>query len=148
EWFLEKAAELGISRIVPLLCARTEKQHFRYERMKAILVSAMLQSQQPWLTELSQPINFNDFIANGIPADMRGFIAHCEESTKMPLSSPDYKNLKNKLVLIGPEGDFTPEEIKLATANGYTPVELGRTRLRTETAGLVASSIIQVMGYE
>jgi len=155
EWFLEKAAELGISKIVPLLCSRTEKQHFRYDRMKSILVSAMLQSQQPWLTELSEPISFKEFIAKETSEketseketseDVQRFIAHCEETLKEPLSSPKYQNIKPKLVLIGPEGDFTPEEIKLATDLGYAPVELGKTRLRTETAGVVAATLLQVM---
>jgi 16S rRNA (uracil1498-N3)-methyltransferase len=144
EWFLEKAAELGISKIIPLLCARTEKQHFRYDRMKSILVSAMLQSQQPWITELSEPLNFKDFISGNLPEGLNGFIAHCEETPKEPLSAPRYHNAKQKLVLIGPEGDFTPEEIALATVKGYEPVELGKTRLRTETAGVVAATIIQL----
>jgi 16S rRNA U1498 N3-methylase RsmE len=220
EWFLEKAAELGISKIIPLLCARTEKQYFRFDRMKSILVSAMLQSQQSWLTELSEPVSFKTFItqgnssqgnssqgnssqgnssqgnssqesssqgnssqgnssqgnssqgnssegksdhrvsantisadslsaneisANKVSEDVECYIAHCEETPKEPLSSPKYQNNKSKLVLIGPEGDFTPEEIKLATDNGYIPVELGKSRLRTETAGVVAATLLQVM---
>ena len=145
EWFLEKAAELGISKIVPLLCVRTEKQHFRYDRMKSILVSAMLQSQQSWLTELSEPVSFKTFVTQEISGSIQGFIAHCEEATKEPLSLSKYQNNKAKLVLIGPEGDFTPEEIKLATDNGFVQVELGKTRLRTETAGVVAATLLQVV---
>ncbi|MHA4843667.1 RsmE family RNA methyltransferase [Flavitalea antarctica] len=144
EWFLEKASELGISKIVPLICARTEKQHFRYDRMKSILVSAMLQSQQPWLTELSVPITFKDFLSRDLLSDSLGFIAHCEDTTREPLHASGHRNAKPKLVLIGPEGDFTPEEISLATGKGFLPVELGGTRLRTETAGVVAATIIQL----
>jgi 16S rRNA (uracil1498-N3)-methyltransferase len=144
EWFLEKAAELGISNVIPLLCSRTEKQHFRYDRMKTILVSAMLQSQQPWITALSEPVNFKDFISAGLQGDPDRFIAHCEDTPKNSLSSPEFHSSKQKLVLIGPEGDFTPEEIELALIKGYQPVELGKTRLRTETAGVVAATIIQL----
>ena len=141
EWFLEKATEIGISRIIPLLCTRTEKQHFRYDRMKGILVSAMLQSQQAWLPLLDEPVRFNEFLRRDISGQK--FIAHCEEDARNPLALQLQKG-QGKLVCIGPEGDFTIDEIYTATSNGFLPVSLGNTRLRTETAGIVAATLLTI----
>jgi 16S rRNA (uracil1498-N3)-methyltransferase len=140
EWFLEKAAEIGISEIIPLICKRTEKTHFREERMKTILTSAMLQSRQAWLPELSAPLKINELIKN--KNYEQKFIAHCIEEDKKELN--DLVNKKvSKIILIGPEGDFTEEEIQAAVQQNYIPVSLGKTRLRTETAGLVAAVLLQ-----
>jgi 16S rRNA (uracil1498-N3)-methyltransferase len=141
EWFLEKAAELGVSRVIPLITKRTETEKFKEERLHNILVSAMLQSQQTWLLQMSAPVDFNKFIADPepVPAAQK-YIAHCIETDKQYLkysSSPS-------LILIGPEGDFTPEEIEAALNKGYQPVTLGETRLRTETAGMVAATILRI----
>lgn len=133
EWFLEKAAELGVDRVVPLQCTRTEKQHFRKDRAKTILVSALQQSQQAWLTEITELTPFDAFIQQ--PVTGNAFIAHCEPSEKQELSG---KGLELATILIGPEGDFTPSEIDAAISKGFIPVSLGDTRLRTETAGIVA----------
>lgn len=141
EWFLEKATELGISEIIPLLSDRTEKQHFRYDRMKGIVISAMLQSQQVWMPELQQPTTYNALLQN--VSYPQKFIGHCEEDKKQPLSELVQKN-ESALILIGPEGDFTKEEISLAIRNGFTPVMLGDTRLRTETAGIVAATLLMI----
>jgi len=139
EWFLEKATEIGVTQIIPLICARTEKQHFRQDRMQGILVSAMLQSKQTWLPVLHPPTKFNEVIA--IQADTK-WIAHCEmDSEKNQLSAQAKSN--NTLILIGPEGDFTSEEITQAKQNFFKPVALGATRLRTETAGMVAVTLLQ-----
>jgi 16S rRNA (uracil1498-N3)-methyltransferase len=146
EWFLEKSAELGIARIVPLVCNRTEKIHFRSERMKTILVSAMLQSQQSWLTELSEPVKFDRFIDAGEGKSINGFIAHCEPGEKMGLSEALRLSQQSSTVLIGPEGDFTLAEITRASGNGFRAVTLGDTRLRTETAGIVAATLLQTIG--
>ncbi len=141
EWFLEKATEIGVSEIIPLLCTRTEKQHFRFERMKGILVSAMLQSQQSWLPQLWEPTKFNEAISN--ISYQQKFIAHCEdEKDKVQLAAQVLNNSATKLILIGPEGDFTNIEIEQASGHGFVPVALGETRLRTETAGIVAASIL------
>lgn len=140
EWFLEKATEIGVNEIIPLICERTEKLHFRVDRMKGILVSAMLQSKQSWLPRLSEPISL---IANisGFECNQK-FIAHCLDSDKRSL-----KDVLNKetdsLVLIGPEGDFTQNEIDLALQQNFLPVRLGETRLRTETAGIVAATLLK-----
>jgi len=138
EWFLEKATEIGVSEIIPLICSRTEKQNFKYERMNAILISAMLQSQQCWLPVLHQPTNFENIIES--TKQEKKFIAHCLHEEKQQLSS--LINHLSSLILIGPEGDFTKEEIDLALQNSFTPVSLGNTRLRTETAGIVAATLL------
>lgn len=138
EWFLEKATEIGVSEIIPLLCERTEKEKFRYDRMKGILVSAMLQSQQAWLPHLHEPTSFVDVVKKTV--DEQKFIAHCLPEQKQQLSSA-IRHLSS-LILIGPEGDFTPNEINLALENGFIPVTLGNTRLRTETAGIVAATLL------
>ena len=141
EWFLEKATEIGIGRIVPLLCTRTEKQHFRHDRMKGILVSAMLQSQQSWLPQLEEPVRFNEFMKR--ETSSQKFIAHCEEDERAPLSQQLEAGRAN-VICIGPEGDFTIDEIYLATSTGFLPVTLGNTRLRTETAGIVAATLLSL----
>ncbi|WP_407526268.1 16S rRNA (uracil(1498)-N(3))-methyltransferase [Lacibacter sp. MH-610] len=138
EWFLEKATEIGVNEIVPLICERTERQHFRYERMKGILVSAMLQSQQVWLPVLREPVRYED-VMNLKSEDSLKLIAHCEETEKQQLSNVQIKQSSNSIILIGPEGDFSPGEIELALNNNFQPVALGETRLRTETAGMVAA---------
>ena len=140
EWFAEKATELGISRIVPLVCHRTEKSHFKKERITSILISAMLQSQQSWLPGLSEVTTFNEIIAN---ADFdQKFIAHCLPGQKNDLRNEVLSN-RSKIVLIGPEGDFTAEEIAAALENNFLPVSLGETRLRTETAGVASAVMIK-----
>ena len=138
EWFLEKATEIGVYEIIPLICERTEKQHFRLERMRNILVSAMLQSQQAWLPTLHEPIKFSEIIKN--TSYQNKFIAHCIEGEKKHLASQSHH--QSSIILIGPEGDFAKAEIDLAQANNFIPVSLGETRLRTETAGMVACVLL------
>ncbi len=141
EWFLEKATEIGVNEIIPLICNRTEKQHFRYDRMKGILISAMLQSQQCWLPVLSEPVRFEDWVMRHFE-NGKTYIAHClPEGNKESLHLQISKS-SNQIILIGPEGDFTSEEINLALKNNFTPVSLGATRLRTETAGVVAAAFL------
>lgn len=138
EWLLEKATELGVQRIVPLICARTERQHFRTDRMRNILISAMTQSQQFWLPELQEPQAFDQFFATGFPG--RRYIAHClPEATKQLRS---FEPASQSEILIGPEGDFTPDEINLALNHGFEAVTLGDNRLRTETAAIAAVTLI------
>ena len=142
EWFLEKATELGIYRIIPLLCQRTEKEKFREERLQQILVSAMLQSQQAWLPLMGEPVPyaqiFEDPMVKNIPDK---FIAHCEDTERKSLKDAAMQG--DKIILIGPEGDFSHEEIDLALRHNFKPVILGPTRLRTETAGLYAAVIMK-----
>ena len=138
EWFLEKAVEIGVSEIIPLICARTEKQHFRFERMQSIIIAAMLQSRQVWLPKLIAPTTFADAVSSSTYE--KKFIAHCIESEKHMLTDFDENN--NAQILIGPEGDFTTDEVILALNKNYIAVTLGNTRLRTETAGIVASALL------
>ncbi len=144
EWFLEKATEIGVAQIVLLLCDRTEKQHIRFDRMKGILISAMLQSQQAWLPILNEPVKFEKLIKEDLSENK--FIAHCEEQNKISLkkiiSQPSPQLVHGSTILIGPEGDFTKDEIALALQNNFTAVALGNTRLRTETAALVAATLL------
>jgi 16S rRNA (uracil1498-N3)-methyltransferase len=144
EWFLEKAAEMGVSEIIPLICQRTEKQHFKNDRMKNILVSAMLQSQQSWLPSLCEPVKFSEIIKKF--SHQHKFIAHCMGGQKKQLTNEISDNYRiqegDRLILIGPEGDFTKDEIEMAIHHNFIPVSLGETRLRTETAGLVAAVLL------
>jgi len=137
EWFLEKATEIGIINVIPLLCSRTERVNFRQDRMKNILVSAMLQSQQSWLPGLSDPQKFERFINTEYSG--KKFIAHCSNGNKSSLLS---FQVIDPLILIGPEGDFTNEEITAALNLNYVEISLGNTRLRTETAALVAVTLL------
>ncbi len=138
EWFLEKATEMGVSEIIPLLCSRTERQHFRQDRMQTIVIAAMLQSQQVWLPILHEPIN----VLNVIETSTKGqkLIAHCEKGNKTIITGLNIAN--DTQILIGPEGDFSIAEIELALQHHYQPVSLGNTRLRTETAGVVAAALL------
>ena len=140
EWFLEKATEIGVKCIIPLLCDRTEKQHFRIDRMKQILISAMMQSKQVWLPVLHQPCPFSEAI-NGSVYQTK-LLAHCQESTRLPIA--DFRHQSSVQIFIGPEGDFSKEEINAALLKGCKSVSLGNTRLRTETAGMVAASVLCV----
>lgn len=151
EWFLEKATELGIHFIIPLLCEHTERQHFRMDRMQAVLVSAMLQSQQAWCPRLNEPVAFGKFVdefnAGKLAADagsFRRFIAHCADDAGKQNLRDKTDHGMNNIVLIGPEGDFSREEIQLALRHHFMPVSLGNTRLRAETAGVVAAAILCV----
>jgi 16S rRNA (uracil1498-N3)-methyltransferase len=138
EWFLEKATEIGVTEIYPLLCHRTEKQHFRYDRMKQILVSAMMQSKQTWLATLHEPTLVNKVITGSTYTTR--LIAHCEDETKNAITN--FSKQSSVQILIGPEGDFTKEEIEAALSHNFIPVGLGENRLRTETAGVVAATFL------
>ncbi len=140
EWFLEKAVEMGVQQIIPLLCERTEKQHYKKERLHNIVVSAMLQSRQLWLPQLHQPTSLYEVVNNSHSFSQK-LIAHCRDDVnKIPLQIA--QNGNNTQILIGPEGDFSEKEIAAALQNNYRPVSLGSTRLRTETAGVVASALL------
>lgn len=141
EWFLEKATETGVTSIIPLICERTESVHFRLERMRNILVSAMLQSRQCWLPELFSPVPFKEWISR---ADApHKYIAHCLDAAKGRLTGAAAFE-GDKIVCIGPEGDFTPAEIDMALHYRFSPVSLGNTRLRTETAGIAAAVLLRI----
>lgn len=141
EWFLEKAVEIGVSEIIPLICERTEKEKFRFDRMKGICISAMLQSQQCWLPVLHEPVQYDNLVVKRLE-NYQKYMAHCIDSENKDILKHQITKSSNQLIIIGPEGDFTPGEIELALKNDFMPVSLGETRLRTETAGVVAATLL------
>lgn len=141
EWFLEKATEIGVSTVIPLLCERTERPSIRHDRLQQIAVSALLQSQQVRLPELAAPVSFGDLIGKASTRGSR-YIAHCLEAPRPTTSLAGTDPAASSLILIGPEGDFSQKEIENALAAGFIPVTLGSHRLRTETAGIVAATLL------
>jgi len=135
EWFLEKATEIGIQEITPIICDRSERKVINKDRFDKIILSALKQSNELYLPKLNEAVSFKEFIKNKNTGLQ--LIAHCEETNKKTLKSVLKPN-EDITILIGPEGDFSIKEIELALANDYIPVSLGNTRLRTETAALVA----------
>jgi len=141
EWFLEKATEIGIDEITPIICSRSERRVIKTERGNRILLSSMKQSLKYHLPKLNEVNSFHDFIKQ----DFEGakYIAHCEKSDKLELRKADAT--EKSLILIGPEGDFSPAEIVMALQNQFKVVSLGTSRLRTETAGIVAVHTINMI---
>ena len=135
EWFLEKATEIGIDEISLIICQRSERKEAKTERLDKIITSAIKQSLKAYHPVLNEPIAFNKFLAQ--PFDGQKFIAHCEDRHKTNLQAELQKHGRY-LILIGPEGDFSPTEIDAALDNGYKAITLGESRLRTETAALEA----------
>ncbi|PWH81954.1 16S rRNA (uracil(1498)-N(3))-methyltransferase [Algibacter marinivivus] len=135
EWFLEKATEIGIDSITPIICDHSERKVIKPERFERILQSAMKQSLSCYLPKLNDAISFQDFINKGFQGEL--FIAHCEKTNKKSLKQ-QLKPNTDITILIGPEGDFSVKEIAKALENNFIPVTLGETRLRTETAAIVA----------
>ena len=149
EWFAEKATEIGIDKISFLRCRFSERKEIATERIRKIMISAMKQSEKARLPDVQAITDFKDFIRHDF--DGQKFIAHCYSNNKIHLAQAYRKN-ENVLVLIGPEGDFSEEEVESAKERGFIPVSLGESRLRTETAALVACQTIhivnQIMNYE
>ncbi len=142
EWFCEKATEIGIDEISFLNCRYSERREIKTSRIDKILVSAIKQSQKAILPKISNILPFKNFVTQSFKG--RKFIAHCEEGEKHLLKQL-YKPHEEALVLIGPEGDFSAEEIQLALHHGFEPVSLGNSRLRTETAALVACQTLHII---
>lgn len=142
EWFIEKATEIGINEITPLICERSERRSLKTERLERIMESAMKQSKRVYLPKLNPISTLADFLAHDHPG-LR-FIAHCHEDEKLELKrrvAPD----KDITILIGPEGDFSEEEVDKAYEKGFYPVSLGEARLRTETAAVVACATVNLI---
>ncbi|MDR7210587.1 16S rRNA (uracil(1498)-N(3))-methyltransferase [Flavobacterium piscis] len=135
EWFLEKATEIGIQEITPVFCDRSERKVINLERFEKIILSAMKQSNETYLPKLNEAVSFKEFIKQ--KNEGLQLIAHCEETNKKSLKEILKPN-ENVTILIGPEGDFSEKEIALALESNFQPVTLGNTRLRTETAAIVA----------
>ncbi|MBI1768199.1 MAG: 16S rRNA (uracil(1498)-N(3))-methyltransferase [Bacteroidetes bacterium] len=144
EWFIEKATEIGIDQISFMLCKNSERKVINHERVEKVAVSAMKQSQQAWLPRLSQMTHFDEIVS--AQADQR-CIAYVDAKNTKHLQSYASSG-KKYLVLIGPEGDFSKEELSQAMNNGFEKVSLGPNRLRTETAGLVACQILNLINLK
>jgi len=142
EWMIEKATEIGVDEITPLLCEHSERKQVNVERLQKIVVSAMKQSLKAYLPRLNNLTNFGTFLSQ-VQANNK-FIAHCEEGEKEHLFHIAQPR-KSVLVMIGPEGDFSVAEIEKALVMGYQGVSLGQSRLRTETAGVVACEVISLV---
>jgi 16S rRNA (uracil1498-N3)-methyltransferase len=142
EWFVEKATETGITKISLLKTRYSERKEMKTDRLHKMQIAAMKQSLKATLPELQETTGFEEFIKQKFEGQK--FIAHCGPEKK-PLLSRQYNKGENVLILIGPEGDFCPEEIRLAVANGFQPVSLGESRLRTETAALTACQTIHIL---
>ena len=141
EWFLEKATEIGIDEITPLLTSHSERKIVNPERLEKILISAMKQSLKAYLPKLNNFTTFKELVINNKTENK--YIAYCDEIQKIHLKDLTIKG-NNTLILIGPEGDFSPNEVNLAIENGFKVVSLGESRLRTETAGIVACHIVNL----
>jgi len=147
EWILEKAAELGVSSITPLIASRSEKIHIRTDRWQKILQSAMVQTQQYYLTNLAEPTKLEAAVDH-FKIKKHKLIAHCiYGQPRVPLSKM-LNPLEDTVILIGPEGDFTPNEVTLCVVRGFKPVSLGNHRLRTETAAITVAAFFNVMNDE
>lgn len=147
EWFLEKAVEIGVSEITPIICDHSERKIIKPERFEKILQSAMKQSLKAYLPILNPAVSFKNFIASGKDNGIIKCIAHCAETERKSLKSVLQPN-KNLLILIGPEGDFSSTEIEMAKASGFMPVLMGESRLRTETAAVVACHSVAFVNGE
>lgn len=143
EWFVEKAVEIGVDRITLLKCARSERKNIRIDRLEKIAVSAMNQSLKGNLTEISGPVAFKEVVTDSFSGQK--YIGYCDDKIPLVNFSNEYQG-GDVRILIGPEGDFTPEEVELAMCNGYHPVTFGNSRLRLETAALYAAVAAHVKG--
>ena len=136
EWFVEESTEIGVNRIIPLLCHHSERKEIKVERLEKIAISAMKQSLKAVLPIIYPMTTVKKIITESNTAQK--FIAYCDESIPRKLFCNEYKPNEDCIILIGPEGDFSKEEITLALDNGFIPISLGDNRLRTETAAIAA----------
>jgi 16S rRNA (uracil1498-N3)-methyltransferase len=145
EWMIEKAVEIGVDEISFLNCQFSERTIVKMPRAEKIVIAATKQSRKPWLTELHEMVNFDTFVRQ--PRNCCKYIAHCYEEIPRSYLFDELRqpsDMRDAMVLIGPEGDFSIDEVRLAVANGYKSVHLGNSRFRTETAGLAAVMMMQL----
>lgn len=142
EWFIEKCTEIGISEITPTLCKHSERKKIKQERYEKTAISAMKQSLKAKLPMVNQLTNFNELVSR--PLKGKKYIAHCYKNKQQHFKDLYLKG-ENCLILIGPEGDFTEQEVSLALKNGFEPITFGESRLRTETAGIVACTTFNLL---
>ena len=146
EWFLEKATEIGVQEITPVICDHSERKIVKLNRFERVLQSALKQSLHTRFPVLNEPVSLKQFLEQEHEGQL--FIAHCEEDEKKKLLSKEVKKSNPVKILIGPEGDFSKEEIDLAIKKGWQAVSLGSSRLRTETAAIVACHTVAVINEE
>jgi 16S rRNA (uracil1498-N3)-methyltransferase len=146
EWFLEKATEIGITGITPIICEHSERKVVKIERMTRVVVAAMKQSLKAWLPEIGAQAKFKEFVTSAAVQEFNGqkFIAHCENTERTELSAALVTG-QSTMIMIGPEGDFSPSEVDIAVQQGFRPISLGQSRLRTETAGVVACHTVNLL---
>ena len=148
EWFVEKATEIGVDVIAPVIGERSERKVLKTERLRRLVLSATKQSLKAAMPEVAEPVSVRDFIA-AAPADALKLICYCfDDVERLPITEVLRRQAERVMVLIGPEGDFSPEEAALARANGWVPVQLGPSRLRTETAALTAVTAVYLFSLE
>lgn len=151
EWFLEKATEIGIDEITPLLCEHSERTTIKTDRLNKVIIAAMKQSFKAWLPKLNEPVKFNHFIK--LRFDENKYIAHCHDIKYNQANNVNnffgncYKAGNSAVILIGPEGDFSESEVKNSINEGYREILLSESRLRTETAGIVACHTFNLINY-
>ena len=144
EWFCEKATEIGIDKIIPIISFQSERRNIKPDRFKKKIISAVKQSLKAYMPEFTELVKFKDLIEKDF--DGKKYIAHCNDAVKKINHLKDlYKKGEDVLVLIGPEGDFTPEEVEQAIENGFEEITISKSRLRTETAGIVTAEIINLI---
>ena len=143
EWFLEKSTEIGVHQITPVICDHSERKVVKAQRFDRVLQSAVKQSLHTYFPILNEAISFSEFIQKNM--DGQKFIAHCEEEQGKYFLKSQLKLNADVTILIGPEGDFSPNEINEAMENGWKPVSLGDSRLRTETAAVVACHTVALL---
>lgn len=144
EWFLEKATEIGIDEVIPILCKHSERKRIRVDRLEKIILTAAKQSLKAYVPKLHELTTFNDFIKKEAESNTLSYIAHCDYDNNSHLKD-QYSVGKDVTILIGPEGDFSKEEVLLAKEKGFQGIGLGKERLRTETAGIVACHIVNLI---
>jgi 16S rRNA (uracil1498-N3)-methyltransferase len=142
EWFAEKATEIGIDTITPVICRRSERKEVRKDRLEKVVLSAAKQSLHLYLPLVNETLSFKDFLKSISADKSKKFIGYCEE--KSTHIKDHFAKGESIIVLIGPEGDFTEEEVSMAKEAGFTPISLGESRLRTETAGVMVSAIFNL----
>lgn len=142
EWFLEKATEIGVDEITPILCEHSERKVIKHDRLQKVIISAMKQSLKAYLPKLNPLTPFSDLL--NVPFNGKKFIAHCYDQDKRELKREVNQSTSN-LILIGPEGDFSEGEVQQAMGQKFVPVSLGESRLRTETAGVVACHTVNLL---
>jgi len=144
EWFIEKSTEVGVDVITPIICKRTERKILKLERLEKIAIAALKQSCRHYAPIINQLISFNNFLKDNKNSDALKLIAHCIDTSKKNIFEVISKK-NDVIILIGPEGDFTEDEINAAIVNEFIPITLGENRLRTETAGVVACGLLKFL---